>query len=472
MGRAREDRPYFFTVLVVATSLPFLVVLCTTLWRTPYPIRDSVGIFEDVAERPASTFLTVSTSYYRPLFFLTLSAMWHGADSIDAALRSIRLLHIVPVIALVLAFIWQLRPKRVLDAAAAMLAVSVLVGSAGFLGNLEVPLSYTIVGMPAALIVWMLLERDPRVWYGPAIIALTVIAVGFKEQGLVIVPVVLLAWWMGAPGAGRLTAASVAVMGAAYVVFRLTQHGGSWPPFEQDIGLGFGAYSSAEAGARFGAFPLWIYAYNAGSTIANVLFAEPTDGVFQIVRAMIRGQLRPWHLVYLVSSVVLTTLIVWWSVGTLRRAPDRKWSPESRLAIALILVLGACGALSFDYSRERLGAMAVPFYALAAYCAVRAAAERALRASRATAAIAAVTLLLLAGAWQLRALYTIEFTRQRTVNNHKEWITDLRRRHAEFSTRKTYIHILDAMTAQGTNPDLAVQRTRYPRWMFRMMGEY
>jgi hypothetical protein len=105
MGRAREDRPYFFTVLVVATSLPFLVVLCTTLWRTPYPIRDSVGIFEDVAERPGSTFLTVSTSYYRPLFFLTLSAMWHGADSIDAALRSIRLLHIVPVIALVLAFI-------------------------------------------------------------------------------------------------------------------------------------------------------------------------------------------------------------------------------------------------------------------------------------------------------------------------------------------------------------------------------
>ena len=32
-------------------------------------------------------------------------------------------------------------------------------------------------------------------------------------------------------------------------------------------------------------------------------------------------------------------------------------------------------------------------------------------------------LMLLASTWQLRALYTIEFTRQRAVNSHREWLT-------------------------------------------------
>ena len=146
----KANRTDLWTVAVAAASLPLLAVLVGILWRMPYPIRDSVGIFEDVAERPASNFLTVSTSYYRPLFYVTLSALWHGAGSIDSALRATRLLHIVPVIVLVLAFIWHLRPRGALDAAVATVAVSVLVGSPGLLGNLEIPLSYTIVGMPAA----------------------------------------------------------------------------------------------------------------------------------------------------------------------------------------------------------------------------------------------------------------------------------------------------------------------------------
>jgi len=165
-------------------------------------------------------------------------------------------------------------------------------------------------------------------------------------------------------------------------------------------------------------------------------------------------------------------LIVWWGAGTLRRSAERMWSTESRLFIALIVVLAVCGVLSFDYSRDRLGGMAVPFYALAAFFAVRAAAVRAARASRATAAIAALALLLLAGSWQFRAMYTIEFTRQRTVNSHREWITDLQRRRREFATRRMYIRILEGMLEQGTAPDAAIQPTGYPRWMIRMLGEY
>ena len=63
------------------------------------------------------------------------------------------------------------------------------------------------------------------------------------------------------------------------------------------------------------------------------------------------------------------------------RTVDRTWSPESRLFIVATVVVVACGSFSFNYSRDRLGGMAVVFCALAAYAAVRAAANRATHAA-------------------------------------------------------------------------------------------
>ncbi|HUQ69977.1 MAG TPA: hypothetical protein VM165_10665, partial [Planctomycetaceae bacterium] len=289
--------------MLVAASLPFAVVLSLTLWGSPYPLSEAVALFEDVAERPASSFLLPSSSYYRPLFHLTMSALWHGAPSVDAALNAIKIcLHIAPLAMLIALFVAHLRPRTAVDAAAGTVAVAVLVGSGGTLGNLELPLSYTIVGMPIAVAVWMLLERRAGPWHGPAIIALLLVAIGFKEQGLVIAPVVIAAWWMGAPGARRGTVIAVAAVTVVYVGFRLAYRPASMPMFEQQIGLGFGSLSPGEAEARFGAFPLWIYAYNAGSTIANVLFAEPAEGVFRIFRSIAEGRTQPWHVLYLSSS--------------------------------------------------------------------------------------------------------------------------------------------------------------------------
>ena len=458
--------------MTMIASLPLLIILCTTLWRAPFPIREATGQFEDVAKRPASSFLLPNSSYYRPLFEMELWLSWHGASSVRGALGTITLFHIVPVCLIVLLFIWHLRPRSALDAAAATAAVAVLIGAPGFVSNLDLPLSITIVGMAAAMIVWMLLERDHRRWHGPAIVVLTLIAVGFKEQGLALVPLVIVAWWTGAPGTSRFTAGALAVFAVGYVVFRFAQHGKSWPPFEQDVGFLLGGFSSGEAAARFGAFPLWIYLYSSASTVANVLFSEPTDGRFRIVLAFLEGRTQPWHVLYVASSLAMTALIVWWGAGTLKARTDRTWSSGARLFVALVVVLAASGALSFDYSRERLGGMVVPFYAMAAFFAIRQVAERLAHKSWPVAAVASVSLLLLAGAWQCRSVYAMEFTRQRTVNSHREWITDFRRRRTAFSTRPEYLQVLESMVDQGTDPARVVHPTTYPRWIRELLGEY
>ena len=463
-------RAWLWTVAAVVVSLPLVILLCVTLWVAPYPISDSIGHFEDVVRRPVSSFLVPASAYYRPLFYATLSAIWSTARSIPDALTAIRFLHIVPIIVLVALLLVQLRPRRALDAAAAMLAVAVLLGSPGFRDNLELPLSYTIVGMPAILGIWMLLERERRPWRGALILGLMLVAIGFKEQGLVAVPLIVAAWWLGAPGASRGMAIAAALIAIGYVAFRLTFHDERLPLFEQDVGFGFARLSSSDAEQRFGAFPVGIFLYSGFSTIANVLLSEPTEGVFRITAAVNDGTAQPWHAVHVLSSAVLTIVILWWGAHVWRRAEGWRSSPEVRLFLLMLVVLAATGALSFNYSRDRLGGMAVPLYAVAAYHAVRAAGWRFAGRPAAAAAIA-VLLVVLGASWQLRALHTIENTRQRAINTEREWSTHFAMRRAEFTDRTVYTSILDAMLPQGTNPD-AIRRTRYPRWFVRMLGEY
>jgi len=453
---------------VLAVSAPLVVLLCAALWRAPFPVSEAVALFEDIARNPASRFLIPETAYYRPLFHVTLSALWHHAGSLDATLAGVKLLHIIPLVLLVVLFVYHLRPRTLLDAAAASVAVAVLIGSRGFRDNLEIPLSYTMIGMPIALLVWMLLNQPPRRWHAPAIVALTMIAIGFKEQGLVIIPLVMAAWWTRAPGAGRNLTAALAALALAYVAFRLTGRT-SWPPFEQAVGLGFTELEPREAAARFGAFPFWMYAYTAASTIANVLFSEPTRGVFQIVHHLSEGHPEVWEMIHLCSSAAVTVLIIWWGLRSLKRDPRGQWSPESRVFVAMLVVLLASGVLSFNYSRDRLGGMAVVFYALAAFYAIRAAAERMLVAPRARYVVGVVALVLLAAAWQTRAIATIEIARIFALRNQTEWLVRLPERRREFAERPVYLDIMQRMIEQGTTaaPHLP---TRYPRWVKRTLG--
>jgi len=96
--------------VVLLVSASFLVTLCWTLWSTPIPLTEAVALFEDVAIQPATRFLSPDTSYYRPLFHMTVSVLWHRAGSLDATLAGIKLLQIVPLVILVAVFVGYVRP--------------------------------------------------------------------------------------------------------------------------------------------------------------------------------------------------------------------------------------------------------------------------------------------------------------------------------------------------------------------------
>jgi len=174
--------------------------------------------------------------------------------------------------------------------------------------------------------------------------------------------------------------------------------------------------------------------------------------------------------VHLGSSAVLTTVIAWWGAGALARVRREGWSPDARLCLALAVVLLASGVLSANYSRDRLGGMAVPLYAIAAFHALRAAMEQVSAAPRARFAAAAVLLMLTAVGWHVRAVGTLERTRLTSFRNHTEWLVAMPERRREFAERPVYLGIMHSMIDQGTRPGMP-QPTRYPRWISRWIGE-
>ncbi len=240
--------------------------------------------------------------------------------------------------------------------------------------------------------------------------------------------------------------------------------------FEQAVGFGFGSIEPREAIARFGDFPYWIYAYSGASSIANVLFSEPTAGVFSTIRNLTRGQAQASEVINLASSIALTTVIGWWALACIKTTRGgREWSLESRLAVALPVALLGCGALSFNYSRSRLGGMAVVFYALAAFFALRLAAVRALDAPRARFVVTGVVLALIVGAWQTRAVATLEHLRLIAEGNQAQWVLILPSRQVDFADRPAYQDVLRLLTPQGSAPS-ATRPTAYPPWLAHTLG--
>jgi hypothetical protein len=362
-----------------------------------------------------------------------------------------------------------MHPRHAAEAGAAVIALAALLGSPAMRDNLELPLSYTTVGMPLAVLVWWLLNADrPRGWHAPAIILLMLVAIGFKEQGLAVVALVAAAAVARAPGATRPLVASVAALAAGYVLLRLLWHA-RLPVFEQAVGLGFHEIEPREAIARYGSFPYFVYAYSALATIGNVLFSEPTRGVFSLTWTIGHGVADTWEYIHLISSVGLTALIGWWGMGVGRGAARDGWSRESRTAAALVLTLLACGALSFNYSRDRLGGMALPFYALAAFFAVAEASRRARSLSTPARGLVTAGLVVLGTLWGMRTIGTIEALRAFSARNQLEWMTQGPARRQEFADRAVYLSIMRTLRDQGI-ADGSPRPVRYPGLLATAFG--
>jgi hypothetical protein len=140
-----------------------------------------------------------------------------------------------------------------------------------------------------------------------------------------------------------------------------------------------------------------------------------------------------------------------------------------RLVVAVFFAIAASGALGFNYSRDRLGGMAVVFYALASYYALRTAAWRFAETRPPQLVAVGVALMLLSAGWQLRAIGTVDSVRARAANSSREWICKRASTRAAHASQPVYLRIFDALEAQGIGP-IRLRSDEYVRRADSILG--
>jgi len=454
--------------VIVTASVPLLAALGLALWAVPYAISETVGVLESL-EQHGGAFEAVwnlHAPFFRPAFWGSLQQIWDRSSSVPAAMTTYKLLHVATVLLVPLVFLAAVRPRTALEAVAAAFALATLVGSPAFRDNLEnLPLNQMMIITLLSLVVWWL-GCAPGRWRGPLAVLLTAVAIGFKEEGIVLGAVVAAGAWLGSPGFSRRTGLVTAGLCGGYIALRLSTSG-QWPTFMQDIGLGFSVVTSADATARFGAFPYAIYAYNAAASAANVLFSEPTSGVFGITRAITDGTAEPWQVIHLATSAGTTALLAWWAAGVMRTSGS---CHERRVLAATVAAIAVSALLGFKYTRDRFGGVAVAFYALAVFEALRMTTTR-LSAARLRPWLAAVLVLgLLHAGWQIRVIGTVQYVRARAEHNQKEWLVDVMKRRERFAHRPTFLRMMEALQPQGTDTRTTAPGPD-PAWFGKVLGQ-
>ena len=437
------------------------LALLLAVWRMPIGLSEVVGVLENVETQPLSELVHGSAEYVRPLFWMTVAAVWRGAPTASGALDAFRVLHVLSVAALLFVFVGACRLRHSADWIAVAVAMPVLIGTSAFRENLEsLPLNPTIFACILALAACRLTEAPRRHWHDAAAVLLSVLAVGAKEQGLVVPAIFITAAFLGAPGISRRVAWALLIASACYGAVRLLG-ADDIPVFMRSLGYGYSELSEAEVYERFGAAPWVAYAYNMGATIGNVLFGEPSRGILMWTRRVTQDPVAPWMIVQALAYLgALVMAGVWAATAVIDRSAAR--ASDRRAALVFVAALIVCTVLAFNYTRDRMAGPAAAVYALIVFRATSWWLAHYSRAGLFRQACAAAVLLLTASAWQVRAGGTLYYAHDTAWELRKEWLVDLGDRQRRFVGRDRFLTIMSQMRRQGS--DASIPATPLPKW--------
>ena len=323
---------------------------------------------------------------YRPFFTLGIKTAYAAVGTWLPFYQSLVLLLFAALLTLV---VWVCRPVGRSRAIAACIAVSCICG----LHTSRILFGFWPLNHYAAVMVTLLvaiaLAMHPRTRPHDWVFGLLMLVATLSlEFGIVIVPVIGVLWWFGAPGVSWRGVAAMLAAVAVYAAIRFTfgDHSGELTLWA-DSGFGFQNLDANALRARFGDAPWVLWIYNVAGTMLTVLFSEPRDGVYSFAESLLARDMETWQW-FQVGSSALTTLVI--AAGLVRGWP---WKEERRQGVPgdkeerrqgvpadrerdRLLVVAGCAlllfgsVLSFVYTRDRLGLAGGIGYALLLYVAV------------------------------------------------------------------------------------------------------
>ena len=394
---------------------------------------------------------------YRPAFWLAAKAAYQIVGLNLWIYQGMVLAQLGAVLALLL---WLFRPIGPARAAAAVVALSCLVGlHTTRILFLFVPLnsySATLVLMLVALA----LALHPRTrLFDWVFFPLTAAMLFTLESGLLMVPMLVVLWWRDAPGISRRGVAYAVVALVAYLTIRL----GLGAPValgSSYVGSGLGLSDATPETLRniFEHAPWLFWVYNVSASFLTIVLSEPRAGAYRFIEALLRGAASPWQWLHVLSSLATTVVVI------AALALYRQTSERDRLLVAagLTLVLFGSG-IGFLYTRDRIGLWAGTGYALLVFVAVATLLERMPRSGLTRVATIGVVSVL-AIAWTTRTAETYVQLRDTAWDYRSEWTERLEDLGGNLQPQ-TELWTSVRAAAIGKTPD---DPRRDPAWTFAL----
>jgi hypothetical protein len=398
-------------------ALAYVALFALVFFRIPWSLGDTYSHLAGPAlsswrDAFADAF-TARGREYRPFFTLGIKAAYEAVGTWLPFYQSLVLLLLGALLTLMG---WLCRPSGRPRALAACVTVSCICG----LHTSRILFGFWPLNHYAAVMVTMLLaiglalhpRTRPHDWvFGLLMLAATL----SLEVGILIVPVLTVLWWFGAPGISWRGVVAMLAAVAVYAAIRFTfgDHSGELMLWA-DSGFGFQNLDANALRARFGDAPWVLWIYNVVSTMLTVLLSEPRDGVYSFVESLLARDMESWQW-FQVGSSALTTLVI--AAGLFRGWP---WKERDRLLVVAgcaLLVFGS--VLSFVYTRDRLGLAGGIGYALLLYVAAGSLLDGPGLGRGRQVVTAVITLV--AAVWVIRSAETWFQLRDTAWDYHVEW---------------------------------------------------
>ena len=433
----------------LAASLALGLSWCIA--RSPLTLNDGLGPILDShrAETATSMFRNglISNDYWRPLRLAQIKVVVDAAPADSTS--AFKAIHVALTGMAFLLFAAWLRPRSIPELTAAAIALMILAGHHSFfvLFSEAYPINHFLEIVALALAVALLARGAPRWW--KTVLAATILTIGALtiESGLLIGVVAIACWmvgWRGISGRGILL---ILLVLATYFYFRFIVFEISSPGLdERATGWWLTRLEPPELIARFGANPWPFYAYNVMASLLDVLASEPRSGTWHIVLRWLEDDVRPWMVIHIVSSLLVTGAMLVALVPALARWRQRALDDRDRFVLLAFMMIGANSVMSFGYVKDEVLSVGAAFYAAGAFAALANLGDRVYGRLTARSVAAALVLLLASVLWSTRAtatFFSLEASAYKTANDWAEYSLE-RESPSDWSfepTRRAYLAI-------------------------------
>jgi len=461
--------------LYVLACLFALALACDLLWM-PIQVSDSVGEILDARQSPSTwasfTGALGSDAYLRPLRIAQIKALFDLAGGRHYWLVY-RGFHALLMIVAILLFARALRVKTTTDFGAAAFALVVLVGLQTFRGTVQeaFPINHFLEVVVLCLVVLNLAQSRGGVWVDVGGAVVFAFAALTLESGLLVWVIAAAAWAVGWRGISSRGLALMTALLLGYAYLRFVYLATGLPSLtERSSGYLLDVLEPDELERRFGAQPLWFYAYNVVASVASVLFAEPRSGVFQVVNAWLNDRPLWREMLPVVTSVVTTAVVGWAAIRCLARRP---FDDTARVIVIFVAVLIGNATMSLAYTKDEIMSVAGVFYALAAFVAVRDVMLAGASMRLAAAAGCVLLLCALATGWSVRAAGVHYVLRSQATKHQIDWVElpGRWRRENRWPRDPAEERLLLQLQADAIHLELPNTRVSRPEWPARLWIE-